>query len=101
MFYFQPVGPTGVGDSDLYISWRRGADWSTPEPLGPEVNTADHGEFSPTVSPDGHYLYFSRNQVRSFEPALDIAWEDIFYVPVARLAALRPPAEPEGSGRRP
>jgi hypothetical protein len=92
LFYFQPVAPAGIGDADLYISWRRGGDWSAPEPLGPEVNTADHGEFAPAVSSDGRYLFFSRNQVRSFEPALDIAWEDIFYVPVARVAALRPPA---------
>ena len=101
LFYFQPVGPNVVGDADLYISWRRGGDWSTPEPLGPEVNTAGQGEFAPSVSPDGRYLYFSRNVVRAFEPALDIAWEDLFYVPTAHLAALHPPARPERSARRP
>jgi hypothetical protein len=90
LFYFQPVGPAGIGKSDLYVSWHRGESWSDPQPLGPEVNTPEYGEFSPTVSPDGRYLYFARNDVRSFEPNLAIAWEDIFYVPVARIAVLRP-----------
>jgi len=96
LFYFQPVGPAGIGQSDLYVSWRRAGRWSAPQPLGPEVNTAEYGEFSPSVSPDGRYLYFARNQVRSYEPTLDIAWEDIFYLPVARIDALRT----GGSARR-
>jgi tricorn protease-like protein len=58
--------------------------------LGPEVNTPEHNEFSPTVSADGLTLYFARNHVRSYEPTLDIAWENLFFVPVSRIAALQP-----------
>jgi WD40 repeat protein len=91
LFYFQPVGPAGVGQADLYVSWRRGGGWSEPKALGPEVNTPAYGEFSPTLSPDGRTLFFARNEVRSYEPKLDIAWENIFHVPVARIEALRAP----------
>jgi Tol biopolymer transport system component len=91
VFYFQPVGPAGIGKSHLHVSWRRSGGWSDPEPLGPEVNTTEYGEFAPTISADGRYLYFSRNDVHSFEPKLDIAWENIFYVPVSRIAALQSP----------
>jgi hypothetical protein len=34
-------------------------------------------------------------------PALDIAWEDIFYVPIARVAALHAPTEPGRSDKSP
>ncbi|HEU4408480.1 MAG TPA: hypothetical protein VFS43_24675 [Polyangiaceae bacterium] len=94
LFYFQTVGPKGVGQSDLYVSLRRGGGWSDPRPLGPEVNTPEYGEFSPSLSPDGRYLFFARNDVRSYEPNLDIAWENIFYVPVDRIEALRSPGRP-------
>jgi hypothetical protein len=90
LFYWQSVGPAGVGQSDLYVTWRRGSGWSEPQLLGPEVNTAEDNEFSPTVSADGLTLHFARNHVRSFEPTLDIAWENIFFVPVSRTAALQP-----------
>jgi WD40-like Beta Propeller Repeat len=49
-----------LGGSDLYISFRRpDGSWGTSVNLGPAVNTPDN-EFTPYVSPDGKYLFFSR-----------------------------------------
>lgn len=52
-----PFGATG----DLYVSQRpTTADpWGTPVNLGPNINTSVL-EYWPTLSPDGHRLYFSR-----------------------------------------
>ena len=41
---------------DLYISFRSGGSWSTPESLD-EVNTAG-ADYSPAVSPDGVWFYY-------------------------------------------
>jgi hypothetical protein len=46
-----------VGGYDLYVSRRRGDAWETARPLH-AVNTAAY-EFTPSVSPDGKWLYFS------------------------------------------
>ena len=51
--------PGGAGSLDLYISYRTGDGWSTPQDLGPRVNSTAV-EFCPMVSPDGRWLYFSR-----------------------------------------
>jgi WD40 repeat protein len=50
-----PFGTTG----DLYVSQRRTtADaWGTPVNLGPNINSTNL-EYWPTLSPDGHRLYF-------------------------------------------
>lgn len=48
----------GYGSYDLYVSYRRGDDWSVPINLGPAVNTAAR-EYSPRVTPDGKYLIFT------------------------------------------
>jgi hypothetical protein len=48
------------GGSDLYVSFRRpDGGWGTAVNLGSAVNTPNN-EFSPTISPDGKYLFFSR-----------------------------------------
>ena len=49
--------PDGVGSCDLYITYREGADWSTPRNLGKAVNTI-HWESQPSLSQDGRELYF-------------------------------------------
>jgi len=59
--------PDGPGDSDLFVSYpagpagpegHPGEAWSKPIPLGPEINTAAR-EYSPRLSPDGRYLFYS------------------------------------------
>jgi hypothetical protein len=46
------------GNSDLFISYHRNGKWSKPKNLGPVINTAAR-EYSPRVSPDGKWLYFT------------------------------------------
>ncbi|TQV73618.1 hypothetical protein FLL45_12145 [Aliikangiella marina] len=48
-----------LGKGDLYISFKKGDRWSIAKSLGNKVNTPDH-EFTPIVSPDGQYLFFTR-----------------------------------------
>ncbi len=50
-------GRKGFGSCDLYLSRKTGADWSTPENLGPTVNTRYY-ESQPSLSADGRRLYF-------------------------------------------
>ena len=54
-----PSGPTTIGD--LYVSQRttKADPWGTPVNLGANINTS-LTEYWPTLSPDGHRLYFSR-----------------------------------------
>ncbi|MCB0587391.1 MAG: carboxypeptidase regulatory-like domain-containing protein [Phaeodactylibacter sp.] len=54
--YFASNRPDGFGGFDLYVSYRMGNTWSTPENLGPNVNTPGD-EISPFF--DGNDLYFS------------------------------------------
>jgi outer membrane protein OmpA-like peptidoglycan-associated protein len=46
------------GKRDLYVSFRRGNEWSEPQPLGSDVNTWGE-EFSPYLLSDNKTLYFA------------------------------------------
>lgn len=48
-----------LGKGDLYISFKKGDKWTIAKNLGEKVNSADH-EFTPIVTPDGKYLFFTR-----------------------------------------
>ena len=50
--------PGGLGSCDIYISHLTKQGWSTPENLGPNVNS-EFWESSPSLSPDKRDLYFS------------------------------------------
>ena len=67
---FSSVRPGGYGEGDLYISRQQAGQWSTPQVLPTTVNSADY-EYTPLVSPDGRYLFFSRG------------WGDIFQVDIS------------------
>jgi len=58
MMYFTS-GKAGIGGFDIWSSERRGNDWAAPKNLGKPVNSKEH-DGSPSVSPDGEYLYFMR-----------------------------------------
>lgn len=45
------------GGFDLYVSYNRNGEWSTPENLGDKINSAGN-EYSPTISPDGKYFFW-------------------------------------------
>ena len=47
------------GKGDLYISKKINGDWTVARSLGDKVNSPDH-EFTPIVSPNGEYLFFTR-----------------------------------------
>jgi outer membrane protein OmpA-like peptidoglycan-associated protein len=53
--------PDGYGGCDLYISYKEGKDWSAPQNLGDVINTRDR-ETQPSLSADGHTLYFSSDR---------------------------------------
>lgn len=60
--------PENVGMGDLFISSRnRNGSWSTPQNMGPKINTPFH-ENCPLLSPDGKYLFYTSDH--------DIYWVD-------------------------
>lgn len=65
----------GFGESDLYISFNNNGEWTEPYNMGPEINT-DKTEMTPSVSPDGKYLFFHRGE----EESGDIYWVDFSLV---------------------
>ncbi|HZF09795.1 MAG TPA: hypothetical protein VFE33_13475 [Thermoanaerobaculia bacterium] len=50
--------PDSLGGSDLYISHRRDGEWTKPVNLGDKINSS-RLEYSPKVSPDGRYFFWS------------------------------------------
>ncbi|WP_185152537.1 PD40 domain-containing protein, partial [Fulvivirga aurantia] len=50
---------SGLGGFDIWSSKRRGNDWEAPKNLGLPVNSKSN-EGSPSLSPDGEYLFFMR-----------------------------------------
>jgi hypothetical protein len=48
----------GLGNSDLFISYRQNGVWTQPKNLGPIINSAAR-EYSPRISPDGKWFIFS------------------------------------------
>src|SRR5581483_905732 len=50
--------PDGLGDGDLYISYRRDGVWTAAKNLGPGINSSAL-DFCPVVSPDGKYFFFT------------------------------------------
>jgi len=59
--YFSSRQPDGFGGSDLYVSHRLlNGRWSTPENLGPTINTGGD-EGTPFIHADNQTLYFTSN----------------------------------------
>lgn len=60
------------GSGDVYMMSRSGEEWSGPFNLGQPVNS-EAMECCPSLSPDGHYLFFSstRSLGRGFVPSED------------------------------
>lgn len=56
---FSSDRPGGFGQTDLYISYKRGNSWTEPENLGSEINT-DQQEISPYIHSNGTLLYSSK-----------------------------------------
>ena len=58
--FFISDRPGGSGGFDLWVAerLRRNADWGPAQNLGPTFNTSAD-EYTPALSPDGHWLFFS------------------------------------------
>jgi outer membrane protein OmpA-like peptidoglycan-associated protein len=70
------------GNEDIYVSFLRGpGQWSTPQNLGPDINTFQQ-EMTPSISKDKQVLFFSSNGHGStqgtdifYSERLDESWE--------------------------
>jgi hypothetical protein len=59
--------PGNFGGLDLWVSQRASVDepWGPPQNLGPTINTSSN-EGTPSLSRDGHRLYFNSNRAGGF-----------------------------------
>jgi len=66
----------GYGDSDIYISFKQNdGTWGEGINLGDKINT-NAWEASASITPDGKYLFFSRNVGSEDFENVDIFWVD-------------------------
>jgi Tol biopolymer transport system component len=53
--------PDNFGQGDLYVAFREpDGSWTKPQNLGKKVSTAGY-DYAPSISPDGRYLFFTRD----------------------------------------
>ena len=57
--YFASDAPGGFGGKDIWFSVLDGSNWTFPENMGPQINTAGD-ELFPSLAPDGS-LFFASN----------------------------------------
>jgi Tol biopolymer transport system component len=105
---FASVGRDGGrGGADLYVSFHEEDDsWTPAVHLGNLINSKAH-EFTPSISPDGKYLFFMSNRRTSkdysstpieLEEKLDIlngpgnGRGDVYWIGIEVIEALRPQA---------
>jgi hypothetical protein len=62
LLFFTACGrQDGLGSCDIYMSVRKQGKWSEPVNLGAPVNS-NAWETQPSISADGHFLYFTSNR---------------------------------------
>ncbi len=54
----------GRGDSDLFVSYQCDGRWTKSVPLGVQINSPAN-EYSPKISPDGKYFFFTSTRSKS------------------------------------
>ncbi len=59
--------PDGKGAFDLYISYYKNGLWTKGENLGDKINS-EAWDFSPKISPDGKYFFFTSNRSFADQP---------------------------------
>jgi hypothetical protein len=65
--------PDGLGQSDLYISFKTNSGWTSPKNLGPKINSGEI-ELTHKMTPDNKYLLFMRRaQPQTNKPSM-IYW---------------------------
>jgi Tol biopolymer transport system component len=71
LIFISETRPGGYGGWDLWICFKdKNNSWSDPVNMGPNVNT-DKDEYGPRVTPEGKYLFFTR-ETRGKD--MDIYW---------------------------
>jgi hypothetical protein len=74
----------GFGDADIYISFKqKDGTWGNGINLGDKINT-DAWEASASITPDGKYLFFSRNVGSDDYENVDIFWVDAQFIETLR-----------------
>jgi outer membrane protein OmpA-like peptidoglycan-associated protein len=76
--YFVSDMPGGFGETDIYMSVRRGGQWTPPENLGPKINTSGKEEF-PFLTGNsyrGRFLVFASTGHDS-KGGLDLFYTDL------------------------
>jgi len=58
----------GHGGFELYISYYRDGTWTKPTNLGNKINS-EGNEYSPAISPDGKYFFWSSNRSTADKPS--------------------------------
>lgn len=64
-----------IGNQDLYISFKKNNEWIEPinmNSAGVNINVKDHSSISPSLSPDGRYLFYNFHDWAGLKP--DIYW---------------------------
>ena len=75
----------GFGDADIYISFKqKDGTWGNGINLGDKINT-DAWEASASITPDGIYLFFSRNVGSDEYENVDIFWVDAQFIENLRV----------------
>ena len=70
-----------LGDGDLYVSFKdKKGKWLQPENMGDRINTPGQ-ERSPSVTPDGKYLFFTRHNRETLQ--------DFYWIDAKIIAAMR------------
>lgn len=57
----------GFGSGDLYVSFNRNGKWTEAQNLGEKVNSSAR-EYTPMVSPDGRFLFYTSERAFTDEP---------------------------------
>jgi hypothetical protein len=70
---FHSNRPGGYGEHDLYVSFATTTGWSTPQNLGPDINT-NGWEMAPVLTPDGKYLMYTWRQAMETTTPSQIRW---------------------------
>lgn len=74
----------GFGEFDIYISFKeKDGTWSNGVNLGDKINTKAW-EASASITPDGKYLFFSRNVGSDDFENVDIFWVDAQFIKALR-----------------
>ncbi len=64
LLLFSSRRPEGLGGLDLYFATRSDSGWTTPQHLGPAINSP-YDETTPFLAHDGRSLFFSSNRTGS------------------------------------